>query len=92
MRNLDCLEQRQKEELNEEDKVPVVSLVEILFKAKQLEKQGRDVIHFDAGEPDFEPPNEVVEATVQSGSLWESEVHRAGRSSRSEESNFRAPE
>ena len=37
------------------------------FSSKQSssEKQGRDVIHFDAGEPDFEPPKEVVEATVR---------------------------
>ena len=52
-------------EQSEEDKVPVVSLVQIFFKAKEFEKQGKDVIHFDAGEPDFEPPTEVVEATVK---------------------------
>jgi aspartate aminotransferase len=37
----------------------------MFFKAKELERQGFDVIHFDAGEPDFGPPSEVVEATVQ---------------------------
>ncbi len=42
-----------------------VSLVEIFFKAKDLERRGFDVIHFDAGEPDFEPPEQVVEATVR---------------------------
>jgi len=41
------------------------SLVDIFFKAKELERQGFDVIHFDAGEPDFAPPQEVVEATVK---------------------------
>jgi len=47
------------------DTAPAVSLVEIFFKAKELERKGFDVIHFDAGEPDFEPPKEVVEATVK---------------------------
>jgi aspartate aminotransferase len=39
--------------------------VDIFFKAKELEKQGFDVIHFDAGEPDFAPPTEVVDATTR---------------------------
>ena len=49
----------------EADTPPAVSLVDIFFKARELEKKGRDVIHFDAGEPDFEPPQEVVDATVR---------------------------
>jgi aspartate aminotransferase len=44
---------------------PAVSLVDIFLKARELERKGKDVIHFDAGEPDFEPPNRVVEATVR---------------------------
>ena len=38
-----------------EDYVPAVSLVDIFFKAKELERRGFDVIHFDAGEPDLIP-------------------------------------
>ncbi len=49
----------------EEDAPIAVSLVDIFFKAKELERKGFDVIHFDAGEPDFNPPQEVVEATVK---------------------------
>jgi aspartate aminotransferase len=44
---------------------PSVSLVDIFLKARDLERKGNDVIHFDAGEPDFEPPRQVVEATVR---------------------------
>ncbi|MHB1869000.1 MAG: aspartate aminotransferase, partial [Nitrososphaerales archaeon] len=44
---------------------PSVSLVDILLKAKELERKGNDVIHFDAGEPDYEPPKQVVEATIR---------------------------
>lgn len=42
-----------------------VSLVDIFLKARELERNGKDIIHFDAGEPDFEPPKRVVEATVR---------------------------
>lgn len=38
--------------------------MEIFLKAKELEKKGKDVIHFDAGEPDYGPPERVVEETV----------------------------
>lgn len=37
--------------------------MDIFLRAKELEKSGKDVIHFDAGEPDYEPPNKVIEAT-----------------------------
>ena len=50
--------------LREEDSSPSVSLVDIFFKAKELERKGHDVIQFDAGEPDFAPPEEVVSATT----------------------------
>ena len=55
----------QSEITKKEDYVPAVSLVDIFFKAKELERKGADVIHFDAGEPDFDPPEQVVEATVR---------------------------
>ncbi|HXQ92873.1 MAG TPA: pyridoxal phosphate-dependent aminotransferase [Nitrososphaerales archaeon] len=55
-----------KSEIEEkEDYVPAVSLVDIFFKAKELERKGFDVIHFDAGEPDFAPPEQVVDATIR---------------------------
>jgi aspartate aminotransferase len=55
----------QSEIAKKEDYVPAVSLVDIFFKAKELERKGFDVIHFDAGEPDFDPPEQVVEATTK---------------------------
>ena len=55
----------QSEIAKKEDYVPAVSLVDIFFKAKELERKGFDVIHFDAGEPDFDPPEQVVDATVR---------------------------
>ncbi|MDQ2742966.1 MAG: pyridoxal phosphate-dependent aminotransferase [Chloroflexota bacterium] len=35
---------------------------EVLAKARALERQGRDVIHLEIGEPDFDTPPNVVEA------------------------------
>ncbi|PYX53984.1 MAG: aspartate aminotransferase [Acidobacteria bacterium] len=37
---------------------------EVLNKARALERQGRDIIHLEIGEPDFDTPRNVVEAGV----------------------------
>jgi aspartate/methionine/tyrosine aminotransferase len=39
---------------------------EVLVKARALEAQGRDIIHLEVGEPDFDTPENVVEAAVRS--------------------------
>src|SRR5690242_3864451 len=38
---------------------------EVLNKARALEKQGRDIVHLEIGEPDFDTPQNIVEAAVQ---------------------------
>jgi len=38
---------------------------EVLAKAKALEKQGKDVVHLEIGEPDFDTPTNIKEAAVQ---------------------------
>lgn len=35
---------------------------EVLVKAKALEAQGRDIIHLEIGEPDFDTPRNIIEA------------------------------
>jgi aspartate aminotransferase len=35
---------------------------EVLVKAKALEAQGRDIIHLEIGEPDFDTPSNIIEA------------------------------
>lgn len=37
---------------------------EVLAKAKQLEAQGKDVIHLEIGEPDFDTPGNIIDAAV----------------------------
>jgi aspartate aminotransferase len=37
---------------------------EVLNRARALEKQGRDIIHLEIGEPDFSTPPNIVEAAV----------------------------
>ena len=37
---------------------------EMLAKAKALEAQGKDVVHLEIGEPDFDTPSHIVEAAV----------------------------
>jgi len=40
-------------------------VMDILERAKQLENQGRDIIHFEVGEPDFNTPEEICSAAVK---------------------------
>src|SRR2546422_9842285 len=37
---------------------------EVLNRARALEKQGKEIIHLEIGEPDFDTPANVVEAGV----------------------------
>jgi len=37
---------------------------EVLAKARGLEAQGRDIVHLEIGEPDFDTPSNIVEAAV----------------------------
>jgi aspartate aminotransferase len=38
---------------------------EVLARAKQLESQGRRVVHLEIGEPDFSTPEHIVEAAIK---------------------------
>ncbi|MDP6941939.1 MAG: pyridoxal phosphate-dependent aminotransferase [Planctomycetota bacterium] len=38
---------------------------EVLARAKQLEAEGRDIVHLEIGEPDFDTPSNIVEAGRQ---------------------------
>ena len=46
---------------------------EVLVRARALEAQGRDVIHLEIGEPDFDTPANIVEAAVEA--LRRGETH-----------------
>ena len=35
---------------------------EVFSRAKELESQGRNIVHFELGEPDFDTPAEIIEA------------------------------
>jgi aspartate aminotransferase len=37
---------------------------EVLNRARMLERQGKDIVHLEIGEPDFDTPKNVVEAAV----------------------------
>jgi len=38
---------------------------EVLLKARALEAQGREVVHLEIGEPDFDTPSNIVEAGIK---------------------------
>src|SRR5205807_9014406 len=37
---------------------------EVLVKAKALEAKGRDIIHLEIGEPDFDTPQNIIDAAI----------------------------
>ena len=41
-------------------------MFQILAKAQEMEKKGKNVIHLEIGDPDFDTPANVVEAAVNS--------------------------
>ena len=41
------------------------SAFDVLAKAKALEAQGKDIIHLEIGEPDFETPPHIKHAATQ---------------------------
>jgi aspartate aminotransferase len=46
---------------------------EVLLKARALEAQGREIIHLEIGEPDFDTPANIVEAAIEA--LREGQTH-----------------
>ena len=40
--------------------------MEILARARELEANGRDIIHLEVGEPDFQAPSEALETVINS--------------------------
>src|SRR5947209_19643253 len=40
------------------------SAFEVLLRARALEAQGRDIVHLEIGEPDFDTPANVIESGV----------------------------
>ncbi|MCK5618480.1 MAG: aminotransferase class I/II-fold pyridoxal phosphate-dependent enzyme, partial [Candidatus Krumholzibacteria bacterium] len=38
---------------------------EVLARAKALEAQGRDIVHLEIGEPDFDTPQNIKDAAIQ---------------------------
>ena len=47
------------------NRIGVETAFEVLVKARALEAQGRDIIHLEIGEPDFDTPRHIVDAGKQ---------------------------
>jgi aspartate aminotransferase len=47
------------------NRIGVETAFEVLVRARALEAQGRDIIHLEIGEPDFNTPRHIVEAGKQ---------------------------
>ncbi|UCD59245.1 MAG: pyridoxal phosphate-dependent aminotransferase [Candidatus Hydrogenedentota bacterium] len=53
--------------------IPPFLVMEVLERAQELERQGRDVIHLEVGEPDFPTPDCIKEAALRA--LRDGETH-----------------
>lgn len=53
-------------------------MFQILAKTKEMERQGKDIIHFEIGDPDFDTPQNIVNACYDS--LKHGETHYASSS------------
>jgi aspartate aminotransferase len=47
------------------DRIAVEGAFKVLLRARALEAQGRDIIHLELGEPDFDTPKHIVDAAKQ---------------------------
>jgi len=47
------------------DSLGTETAFEVLAKAKALEKEGREIVHLEIGEPDFNTPNNIKEAAIK---------------------------
>ncbi|MDD5497327.1 MAG: pyridoxal phosphate-dependent aminotransferase [Atribacterota bacterium] len=45
--------------------IPPFIAMDVMEKAQQLEKEGRDIIHLEVGEPDFETPSAIKNAAIK---------------------------
>ena len=48
-------------------------VMSLLGKAKQLEQQGRDIIHLEVGEPDFTTPQPIIDAGIKA--IRQGDIH-----------------
>lgn len=55
------------------DKIRPFYVMELLARAKELEAQGRSIIHMEVGEPDFNTPGPIIQAGKQA--LDDGQVH-----------------
>jgi aspartate/methionine/tyrosine aminotransferase len=54
-------------------KIPSFIVMDILERAQALEREGREIIHLEVGEPDFPTPSEVREAGIRA--IHEGKTH-----------------
>jgi len=55
------------------DRIQPFRVMALLGEARELERQGRDIVHMEIGEPDFPTPAPVVAAAIRA--IAEGEVH-----------------
>ena len=55
------------------DGIEPFHVMALLGEARELERQGRDIIHLEVGEPDFDTPQPIIEAGI--AALQQGDIH-----------------
>ncbi len=55
------------------DSIEPFHVMALLGEARELEQQGRDIIHLEVGEPDFNTPQPIIEAGIKA--LQQGDIH-----------------
>ncbi len=55
------------------DGIEPFHVMALLGEARELEQQGRDIIHLEVGEPDFNTPQPIIEAGI--AALQQGDIH-----------------
>lgn len=58
------------------EKIAPFHVMDLLAKAQSMQKQGRDVIHLEVGEPDFPTPQAIIEQGISA--LQQGQTHYTG--------------
>jgi len=55
------------------DRLGTETAFEVLAKARKLEAQGREIVHLEIGEPDFDTPDNIRKAAEKA--IWDGQTH-----------------
>ena len=47
------------------DEIPFSGIRKVFAKIRELESQGKEIVHWEVGRPDFDTPNHIKQAAIE---------------------------